>query len=469
VDLEAALAAHGGTLEALVKQSREAAGARGRGEQPPGAGEGSDDGDDDGGDGGQGDAGGGAFAAAAAADDLARGAGDGADTAPSADAAGSSTAQLQALHALLFPPAVAAAILAAPRLLLVPHGPLFLVPFAALPDANGTPLVERHAELRQVPSLQVLAALAARRKAQRGAAGGGGGGRKCGAKPLVVGVTENFAAGLQRLHYTAPEAMAVAKRLGTTARCRTAQTKANVLARLTAGVTHLHLATHGLLEEQALAFEQAASGEARDASLLRAREIYGMDLRRCGVAVLSACNTAGGSKDINSDGVAGLQRAFMAAGVHTLVISLWHVDDASTKQLMESFYAAWCDDASGGLSVSAALRVAMAKMRAAGLGPRHWGAFVVAGLDPPAAAAGALALAAGEQPAGQAVVEAVLCANCEEGEEAPATVWCADHGGAFCAECDAALHRRGKAKTHERSPVHRETPAAPVPAGEGRS
>ena len=382
VDLKAALAAHGDTLEALVKQSREAAGARGRGEQPPGAGEGSDDGDDHGGERSPEDAGGGAFAAAAAADDLARGAGDGADTAPSADAAGSSTAQLQALHALLFPPAVAAAILAAPRLLLVPHGPLFLVPFAALPDDRGTPLVERHAELRQVPSLQVLAALAARRKAQRGAAGGGGGGRKCGAKPLVVGVPKLFAGGLPRLRHTALEAKAAAKLLGTTARC-VGQTKAKVLARLTADVTHLHLATHGLLDQQALAFQKTHDGEALEDTLLSADEIYDMDLRRCGVAVLSACNTAGGRKDINSDGVAGLQRAFMAAGVHTLVISLWHVDDASTRRLMEHFYAAWCD-AGRGLTVSGALRVAMRALRAVGLsGPEHWGAFVVAGLDPP--------------------------------------------------------------------------------------
>ena len=35
----------------------------------------------------------------------------------------------------------------------------------------------------------------------------------------------------------------------------------------------------------------------------------------------------------------GLRRAFTAAGVETLVMSLWQVDDAATQQLMVEFYS----------------------------------------------------------------------------------------------------------------------------------
>jgi CHAT domain-containing protein len=54
--------------------------------------------------------------------------------------------------------------------------------------------------------------------------------------------------------------------------------------------------------------------------------------------VLSACQT--GLGDLRrSQGVLGLQRAFHAAGVRTLVTSLWSVSDAATLELMEEFYA----------------------------------------------------------------------------------------------------------------------------------
>lgn len=67
-----------------------------------------------------------------------------------------------------------------------------------------------------------------------------------------------------------------------------------------------------------------------------ASEISTLDLSKTDLVVLSACNTGLGVLD--SDGVFGLQRGFKKAGVHTLLMSLWEVNDKATMLLMTEFY-----------------------------------------------------------------------------------------------------------------------------------
>lgn len=75
--------------------------------------------------------------------------------------------------------------------------------------------------------------------------------------------------------------------------------------------------------------------------VLTAKEISLMDLQGCNIVVLSACETAKG--DITSEGVFGLQRAFKMAGVQTIIMSLWKVDDRATQLLMTEFYRNWIE------------------------------------------------------------------------------------------------------------------------------
>jgi CHAT domain-containing protein len=55
------------------------------------------------------------------------------------------------------------------------------------------------------------------------------------------------------------------------------------------------------------------------------------------LVVLSACDTALGQVHIGQ-GVMGLQRSFVVAGMDTLVMSLWRVPDEETAELMKVFY-----------------------------------------------------------------------------------------------------------------------------------
>ena len=60
-----------------------------------------------------------------------------------------------------------------------------------------------------------------------------------------------------------------------------------------------------------------------------------MDLQ-ADLAILSACDTELG--DITGDGVVGLSRSLITAGVPSVMVSLWTVNDDSTSLLMQRFY-----------------------------------------------------------------------------------------------------------------------------------
>ncbi len=101
----------------------------------------------------------------------------------------------------------------------------------------------------------------------------------------------------------------------------------------------IHLAMHGLLNTQhpilsSLAFTE--NGDSLEDNFLQAYEISQLQLN-ADLVVLSACETGYG-KFQQGEGVMSLARSFMYAGVPSLVVSLWQVNDASTAIIMQNFY-----------------------------------------------------------------------------------------------------------------------------------
>src|SRR5262245_31862879 len=118
-----------------------------------------------------------------------------------------------------------------------------------------------------------------------------------------------------------------------------------------------------------------APGEGASGSL-ELHEVYGMELKKADLVVLSVCQSNSGAHS-RGDDITGLSRAFLYAGAPTVISSLWNVDDQATSELMTSFYKRLQE----GMSKAAALRAAQAETRAKPeySHPYYWAGFVLTG------------------------------------------------------------------------------------------
>lgn len=106
--------------------------------------------------------------------------------------------------------------------------------------------------------------------------------------------------------------------------------------------------------------------------ILTAAEVEKMDLSDTELVVLSACDTGLGDCE-SIDGVYGLSRAFKIAGAHTIVMTLWKVNDLVTKEFMCEFYG----QIKEGLEYHEAFRIAQQKLRLKYQDPLLWAPFVI--------------------------------------------------------------------------------------------
>jgi CHAT domain-containing protein/tetratricopeptide (TPR) repeat protein len=253
--------------------------------------------------------------------------------------------------------------LTTPKVGIIPHQALHYVPFAALSDGDQF-LGERFA-LFYLPSAGTLPFIQAKEGREKTA-------------PLILGDPETGNADLPRLAHAAEEAALVAEIFGSDPLLGAEASEGVVRARV-GGAGVVHLAAHGAFNAVAPLFSRlwlAPGGE--EDGRLNVHEVYGLDLDRADLVVLSACQTQVGELSAG-DEVVGLTRAFLY-GAPTVVSSLWSVDDAATGELMARFY----EHLLTGKGKAEALQAAQAEVRADPAHPEwahpyYWAAFVLSG------------------------------------------------------------------------------------------
>lgn len=108
--------------------------------------------------------------------------------------------------------------------------------------------------------------------------------------------------------------------------------------------------------------------------VLTAKDIANLDFKGTDLLVLSACKTGQGK--VTAEGVFGLQRAFKKAGVGTIIMSLWNVDDKVTSEFMVAFYGQLTDKANN-WNKRKAFEQTKEIIRKKHHDPYYWAAFVM--------------------------------------------------------------------------------------------
>ncbi len=256
--------------------------------------------------------------------------------------------QLQALYQAVWAP-WAPLLGRARRIVLVPDGPLHYLPWAALHDGQNF-LQDRH-ELVMAPSLGTWLHLQQQPDPATH-------------RTVVVGAAD------PALAHVAAEVQAVAQT------CRVppvllqgAQATAAAVLAAARHADVLHLACHGRFRADNPAFSELRLADG-PLTLMDVREAQ-LGTR---LVVLSACET-GQAQQMAGGELQGLVRAFQLAGAHSVLASLWPVDDAATAGLMQQFHAGLAR----GLRPAAALRHAQRQAAALGQHPFYWAAFQLHG------------------------------------------------------------------------------------------
>ncbi len=269
-------------------------------------------------------------------------------------------------------------------IVLIPQGPLQLIPFAALPDAGGQALGTRFA-LRYAPSVMSVIGLDFRASSSSD--------RTDWSDALVVGDPympsplddAGVPRRLARLPGARDEAAAVGRLLGADVVSGRAATETAVLARIGTSPL-LHFATHGMafseFERSVSSFVALAPDSGAD-GLLTVEEIMARPpgTVRARLVTLSGCQTGLGSL-LQGEGLIGLQRAFLSRGAEALLVSLWSVDDEATRLLMEAFYSHWLRDEDRPSKAEALRRAQMALRDTPGFeAPLYWAPFQLIGAN----------------------------------------------------------------------------------------
>jgi len=258
------------------------------------------------------------------------------------------------------------------EVILVPEGPLCLVPYAAFIDSNSKYLVESF-KIRMIPSLFSLKLITECPTDYH-----------CKTGALLVGDPWVQEVRYQRrklcqLPFAKKEVEMIGRILNIEPLTGTEATKDAVLQRISS-VALVHIAAHGRIETGEIALAPSptqASGRPKEKDyLLAIADVLNARLQ-AQLVVLSCCHSGRG--EIKAEGVVGIARAFLGAGARSVLVSLWAIDDAATLEFMKGFYQHLIT----GKSASEALNQAMYSMRESEefSQVKYWAPFVLIGDD----------------------------------------------------------------------------------------
>nr|XP_006640504.2 PREDICTED: tetratricopeptide repeat protein 28 [Lepisosteus oculatus] len=298
------------------------------------------------------------------------------------------------------------------QLILVLEGELYLIPFALLKGSSSNEYLYERFSLIAVPSIQGLnpAAKAHPRKAMPAYSGSTSMAAVVGNPRLPSSVMDRWLWG--PMPSAEEEAYMVSELLGCQPLAGAAATKERVMSALSQAEC-VHFATHISWKLAALVLTPNAEGppgggsgggksfgnsytipeslrmqdDASDVEsisdspplqefLLTAADI--LDLRLPVKLVVLGSYQESNSK-VTADGVIGLTRAFLAAGAHCVLVSLWPVPVAASKMFVHAFYSALLN----GMKASAALAEAMKTVQSSKQfsHPSNWAGFMLIGSD----------------------------------------------------------------------------------------
>jgi CHAT domain-containing protein/tetratricopeptide (TPR) repeat protein len=264
------------------------------------------------------------------------------------------------------------------RLMLVPDGALYRLPFAALRLSDDTYVVERFS-VAYAPSGTVAVRSRPRNTGN-------------GVRLLAIGdphyeplddqgasfrTAYEEAGGLPRIRWSGREARRVARYADESdVLVRDEATEAAFKTMDLADYDVLHLATHALVDEGTVLRTSLAlaPGDGQD-GFVGVGELRELRLN-ADLVVLSGCRTAGGQV-VAGEGLLGLSGPLLSAGAGVVVGTQWAVEDREVREYVDDFYGGLAD----GAEVADALRAAQLAGIERGDGPREWAVFAATG-DP---------------------------------------------------------------------------------------
>jgi CHAT domain-containing protein/tetratricopeptide (TPR) repeat protein len=264
------------------------------------------------------------------------------------------------------------------RLIIVPQGILFNIPFAALqcPDFY---LIEKFI-VSLLPSVFLLQLALEKKFAQTGC------------RPLKVLAIGNPTMPLKEIDQLPGSEKEVKSLLSIIDGMAMVGDEANKndVVKVLPNFPILHFATHAIIEDSLADHLNEvpinaigdysvkgaivlAKSDPSCSGILTSNEIMKLDLN-CELVVLSCCNTACGK--VTNDGVLGLSRSLMCSGATNLIVTLWPIHDSATSVLMVHFYQHYIEHR----DAPAALRQAMLFLITQNYNIAHWAPFCNIGL-----------------------------------------------------------------------------------------